>query len=96
MFDLVTQAVETSLMALETENVALSEEVLSLEPKIDQMEHVLRARHIERLNSGKCQPVAGVVFIDILSNLERVGDHAHNLAYIVKDIERIHRKQRGK
>ena len=52
--------------------------------------------HIERLNTGKCHPVAGVVFIDILSNLERVGDHAHNVAYIVRDIERIHKKERSK
>ncbi len=93
MFSLVTQAVSKSVQAIESENIALAEEVLTLEPKIDQMERVLRARHIERLNTGKCQPAAGVIFIDILSNLERVGDHAHNLACIVSDIERIHRRQ---
>lgn len=93
MFGLVSQAVEKSLRALEAENIVLADEVMALESKIDQMEHVLRARHIERLNSGKCMPIAGVVFIDILSNLERVGDHAHNLAYIVRDIEKIHRGQ---
>jgi phosphate:Na+ symporter len=93
MFDMAIRAVENSLEAIESENGALSDAVLAIEPKIDQMEHVLRARHIERLNSGKCEPAAGIVFIDVLSNLERVGDHARNLAYIVKDIERIHRKQ---
>jgi phosphate:Na+ symporter len=96
MFDLAIQAVEKALMALESENAALSDDVFNIEPKIDHMERVLRARHIERLNSGKCEPAAGIIFIDILSNLERVGDHARNLAYIVKDIERIHRKQRVK
>ncbi|MDR1916797.1 MAG: Na/Pi cotransporter family protein [Synergistaceae bacterium] len=93
MFDLVIEAVEKSVKALETENSGMADEVLALEPKIDQMERVLRARHIERLNSGKCQPDVGVGFIDILSNLERVGDHAHNIAYIVKDIRKIHTKQ---
>ncbi len=96
MFGLVTQALEKSLRALESEDIALAQEAMALEPKIDQMEHLLRARHIERLNTGKCHPVAGVVFIDILSNLERVGDHAHNVAYIVRDIERIHKKERSK
>ena len=96
MFGLVTQALEKSLRALESEDIALAQEAMALEPKIDQMEHLLRARHIEWLNTGKCHPVAGVVFIDILSNLERVGDHAHNVAYIVRDIERIHKKERSK
>lgn len=93
MFDLAIKAVEKALSALETENASLSDDVFTIEPKIDHMERVLRARHIERLNSGKCEPAAGIIFIDILSNLERVGDHARNLAFIVKDIERIHRKQ---
>ena len=96
MFGLVTQAVSKSVGAIESENITLAEEALALEPKIDQMERVLRARHIERLNTGKCSPSAGVIFIDILSNLERVGDHAHNLACIVSDIERIHRRQTTK
>jgi phosphate:Na+ symporter len=96
MFELALQAVDKSIEALETENGVLSDEVFAIEPKIDQMERVLRARHIERLNSGKCEPATGVVFIDALSNLERIGDHARNLAYIVKDVERVHRKQSAK
>ena len=93
MFDLVLESVEKSIGAIELEDLSLAEDVIEIEKKIDQMEKVLRARHIERLNSGKCQPSAGVVFIDVLSNLERVGDHANNLALIVKDIKTINRKQ---
>ncbi|MDR1134079.1 MAG: Na/Pi cotransporter family protein [Synergistaceae bacterium] len=93
MFQLVVAAVEKSLRALEGERSELSEEALELEKKSDEMERVLRARHIERLNSGKCQPDVGVVFIDVLSNLERVADHAHNIALIVKDIQVIHHRQ---
>ncbi|GHV26648.1 Na/Pi cotransporter [Synergistales bacterium] len=95
MFDLALKAVEKSLKGIETEDPKLADEVLADEPRIDNMENVLRARHIERLNSGKCDPTTGIVFIDVLSNLERIGDHARNLAYIVKDIEKIHKKQRG-
>ncbi|MDR1514663.1 MAG: Na/Pi cotransporter family protein [Synergistaceae bacterium] len=96
MFNLALQAVEKAFKALESEDSNLSDEVLEIEPKIDQMERVLRARHIERLNSGKCEPATGVVFIDVLSNLERIGDHARNLAFIVKDVERVHTKQSAK
>jgi phosphate:Na+ symporter len=91
MFDLVIEAVEKSIRAIDSENLDLVEEVLSLEAKTDTMERVLRARHIERLNSGKCLPEVGVAFIDMLSNLERVGDHAHNIALIVKDIHSARR-----
>lgn len=94
MFSLVLRAVSASVKAVETEDIALAQETLSLESKIDQMERVLRARHIERLNTGQCDPSAGVMFIDLLSNLERVGDHAHNLACVVSDIEMIHRGQK--
>ena len=90
MFDLVISAVAKSVQALEEEDPKIAQEVLDLEDKIDYMEKTLRARHIARLNAGGCSPDAGVVFIDILSNLERVGDHAHNIAMLVFDIERMH------
>ncbi|MDR1966947.1 MAG: Na/Pi cotransporter family protein [Synergistaceae bacterium] len=93
MFDMVIEAVEKSVSALENETPDVVDDVLSLESRIDRMEKVLRARHIERLNSGKCVPDVGVAFIDILSNLERIGDHAHNLALIVKDIQAVHSKE---
>ncbi len=39
--------------------------------------------HIERLNQKICIPQAGVIFLDLISNLERVADHATNLAEVV-------------
>lgn len=86
MFDLVYEAVDKSISSLAKEDPHLAQEVLELEDRVDVMEKMLRARHIERLNRGECQPGAGVVFIDILSNLERVADHAHNVAYVTLDI----------
>ncbi len=52
---------------------------------MDNQEEELREKHIERLSAGECEPSAGVVFLDILSNLERISDHAYNLAGYVKD-----------
>ncbi len=89
MFELVITALTKSIQALEEENIELAKEVIALEERIDYMEKTLRAQHIARLNAGGCTPGAGVIFIDILSNLERVGDHANNLAMVVFDIERL-------
>ena len=95
MFDLVISALSRGIQALEEENPKLAQEVIDLEDRIDYMEKTLRAQHIARLNAGGCSPGSGVVFIDILSNLERVGDHAHNLAMVVFDIERLHSKDKS-
>lgn len=47
------------------------------------MERTLRKRHILRMNEGQCTGQAGIVFVDIISNLERIGDHAVNIAEYV-------------
>ena len=53
---------------------------------MDDLEKRYRANHIERLNQGLCNPEVGVLFLDAVSNLERVADHAHNIAEAVADI----------
>ena len=59
--------------------------VSQYEDEVDTLEEELREKHIERLSAGKCDPSAGVVFLDLISNLERIYDHAYNLAGYVKD-----------
>ena len=91
MFDSVEDAVRLSLESLDEEDVAKAKEVDRLEDEVDRKEKTLRKNHITRLNRGECTPQGGVIFIDILSNLERVCDHAHNLSYIAVDISKLHR-----
>jgi phosphate:Na+ symporter len=57
--------------------------VLSKEVKIDQMEKDFRKTHIMRLNEGACTGDAGILYVDVISNLERIGDHAVNIAQAV-------------
>jgi phosphate:Na+ symporter len=64
-------------------------EVDRIEDEIDNDEKTLRKRHIGRLNAGVCSPAASVIFIDILSNLERIGDHSRNLVLGVSDVVRL-------
>ena len=59
--------------------------VSQYEDQVDTMEEDLREKHIERLSSGECAPSSGVVFLDIISNLERISDHAYNLAGYIKN-----------
>lgn len=61
----------------------LARQVMAADRKIDQMEKQLRESHICRINEGKCFPPSGVVFLDIIANLERIGDHSTNIAQAV-------------
>lgn len=80
MFSLAIEAVRKSIEALDTASLSLAQEVTELESLIDDMEGKLRQKHIARLNTNKCNGAAGIVFTDIVSNLERIGDHAVNIA----------------
>jgi phosphate:Na+ symporter len=55
--------------------------VVELEEHIDDEEELLHQAHIDRLNQGLCTPANGVLFLDVISNLERVADHATNIAF---------------
>ena len=80
MFTLTIATVSKSLDALDTTSHELAREVAEQEDLIDKMERKFRKKHILRLNEGACSAQAGIVFVDIVSNLERVGDHAVNIA----------------
>src|SRR5690606_36304699 len=80
MFDLTVSTLRQAIKALETDDLEQAKMVLQKEIQIDQMERDLRHKHITRLNENKCTGTAGIVYVDIVSNLERIGDHAVNIA----------------
>ncbi|MCM3388911.1 Na/Pi cotransporter family protein [Ureibacillus chungkukjangi] len=80
MYELVLDTVSLAVLALDKQSKDFAREVLSKEDRIDELERVLRKRHILRLNKGECSGQAGIIYADIISNLERVGDHAVNVA----------------
>ncbi len=69
---------------LVSKNIGLIEEIEVIEEGIDGMRKELIDEHIERLNSGKCKPENSSIFINMVSNLERLGDHLTYIAYTVK------------
>ena len=56
-----------------------------MEEEIDGMRKQLINRHIERLNLGECRPESSGIFINLVSNLERLGDHLTYIAYTLQD-----------
>ncbi len=83
MYDLVEDTYSTAVKALKTRNRDLAKVAERLEDQVDVLERKLKAAHIERVRKGICDPQADAVFIETLRNLERIGDHADNIAYDV-------------
>ncbi|MDR5658755.1 Na/Pi cotransporter family protein [Serpentinicella sp. ANB-PHB4] len=82
---LVMEAYTDSLTALRNLDGELAKKVIEIEDEVDLLEKKLRSSHIERLNAHKCVPTSGVIFLDIISNLERIADHASNISLAVLD-----------
>ncbi|WP_287155486.1 Na/Pi cotransporter family protein [Candidatus Solincola tengchongensis] len=68
--------------AFEKENSDEARHYQSFEHLVDEMASRFRRNHLGRLNRGECDGSAGVVFLDTLSNLERVGDLANNVGHV--------------
>ena len=85
MSSVAVEAFRSAVEARRNGNMDIVRRVSQLEDETDSLEEELREKNIERLSAGTCTTAAGIIFLDILTNLERVADHAHNLAGYVKD-----------
>lgn len=80
MYDITLYTFEAALEARELGSAEAAKRAQRTEEKVDKLEKDLRDKHIQRLSKGKCAPESGVIFLDILNNLERIADHADNIA----------------
>ncbi|MDD5264730.1 MAG: Na/Pi cotransporter family protein [Candidatus Bipolaricaulis sp.] len=80
MFDRAIELYQLSLAALEAEDIEQARRAFDLEKHLDELETRYKANHVARLESEECDPEAGILFVEILHNLERIGDHATNIA----------------
>jgi len=78
--DAVTEIIDMAVTIVKTEDIPLASHVEPLEETVDKMEDTLKLRHIERLKAGKCTVDGGIVFLELLTNLERISDHCSNVA----------------
>lgn len=86
MYGRVRSLVGNALGILESGEVSLLDSILASESDIDILEKNLRRHHIERLNSGACFPASGVIYLDLISTLERIADHANEAAEAIASI----------
>ncbi len=86
--DAVKEILNMSIDAFETNNTDEASKVEPLEEVIDDINTVVKANHIRRLQKGKCTIEQGFVLSDISMNLERVSDHCSNIAVSVIEIDR--------
>ena len=81
MLDMVNTVLRFSFEMFVKSTEEHVEDIRNLEEAIDEKEKELQQKHIERLSSNECSPEAGALFSDIVSGLERVADHATNIAF---------------
>lgn len=74
---------ENALKALANEDITFAMKTVALEEQVDSLEKQLRASHIDRLSNAECSVNSGIHFLEMLGNLERVSDHAMNIAQVV-------------
>lgn len=86
MVSRVMESYELALESLKSKNRYIAQKVIEIEGVVDEMEKRLRKKHITRLNEGRCETSSGIIFLDMLSNLERISDHSSNIALAVLDV----------
>jgi phosphate:Na+ symporter len=83
MVNVVHDSISKSLESMRGSDRKLARDVIEIEGVVDEMEKHLRKTHIRRLNEGRCETNSGIIFLDIISNMERISDHAKNIAEAV-------------
>lgn len=83
----VNEILKKSLNMFIHADVTHMHDVAELEDTIDQMEKELQVAHIRRLNEGSCSAQTGACFDHVVSDLERVGDHATNIAFAIAEAD---------
>lgn len=86
MINLTEETIDLAIEVLHTENKKIAQHVVYNEKLIDDMKEKYRKAHIRRLNERVCNGNNGAVFLDVLTNLERISDHCRNIAgYVLWD-----------
>lgn len=93
MLDMVIKITTYALDMFSHNNQEHMQEILELEDKVDDAERELQESHVQRLTRGECTASAGMMFSDIISGLERVSDHATNIAFSLLDDDPIEQQK---
>ncbi len=80
MYEKVLSTYSYAIDAMEKSDVELAYKIIRMEERVDLMEKSYRANHMQRLNNSTCNFETGIIYLDIITNLERISDHSLNIA----------------
>ena len=83
MYNKVLEAMQIAVNSYENKDLDGGKNIKPIEEEIDAYEKLLRENNIIRLNEKVCTASASTIYLDLISNLERIGDHATNIAQAV-------------
>lgn len=89
MLEMVNKIIRYAVEMFAKSDETHMQEIITLENQVDEKERELQKKHVERLTKGECSPEAGMIFSDIVSGLERVADHATNIAFAITTEEEM-------
>ena len=90
IYSKVLDAYTLSLEAMKQNSVNFANDVLKIEDEVDALDKLYRAKHMHRLNTHCCSIDSGIIYLDLLTNLERISDHS---ASIAKRVIKINQNQ---
>jgi len=76
----VSDMLEHTINALQRDGTSDARFVLTQEERLNGMQITMKEEHIRRMNEGKCDLLAGILFTDFVNNMEKIGDHLTNVA----------------
>jgi len=79
----INQMFEYISTALENNDTETAKSALVNEANLNKMQRDFRRNHVQRMTEGKCLPETGLIFIDLVDNVEKIGDHLTNIAQAV-------------
>lgn len=84
----VDKMFDNVLVSLENSDVEIAKSALEHEKNINKMQKDLRRSHVRRLGEGSCSATTGLIFVDLVDNLEKIGDHLANVAQgVIGDLQ---------
>ena len=87
MYNYTIESIKSSYASYKNNNRQKANDTMIFEENIDRLEELLRDKHIQRLSQNKCNAHSGAVFLDAISNFERIGDHSINIAEYVLSLD---------
>ena len=83
MLDMVNTLVQYAVEMFRTNTEEHLDDIRRLEDEVDKKEREYQQNHVDRMTAGLCKPEGGMIFSDVISGLERVADHATNIAFAI-------------